>query len=87
MLDFDTAGLAGTQTDIVEAAARTGTYEETNVSWDSLPGRKGITMAFRMVIQLIARHVGRDPTVDGEATFETPSRYDGTLYRAVVDVS
>ncbi|MGQ3412300.1 hypothetical protein ACT4ML_08550 [Natrinema sp. LN54] len=44
-------------------------------------------MAFRMVIQLIARHVGHDPQVDHETSFETPSRYDGQRYRTVVDVA
>ncbi|WP_339104395.1 hypothetical protein [Haloterrigena salinisoli] len=39
-----------------------------------------------MVIQLIARHVGRDPTVARETTFETPSRYDDTIYRSRVTV-
>ncbi|QCS43168.1 hypothetical protein [Natrinema versiforme] len=86
-LDFDTAGLASSQAKIVDEAARTGTYSEANVNWDSLPGREGITMAFRMVIQLIARHVGHDPQVDHETSFETPSRYDGRRYRTVVDVT
>ncbi|ELY70155.1 hypothetical protein [Natrinema versiforme] len=86
-LDFDTSGLAASQADIVDEAARTGTYSEANVNWDSLPGREGITMAFRMVIQLIARHVGHDPQVDHETSFETPSRYDGWRYRTIVDVA
>lgn len=85
LLDFDTAGLVGKQAEIVETAIRTGTYREENVSWNSLPGRKGISMEFRMVIQLIARHVGRDPQVDGAASFGTPSRYDGTIYQTAVD--
>ncbi|WP_226005845.1 hypothetical protein [Natrinema salinisoli] len=86
-LDFDRMGLAPSQENIVAEAARTGSYSEENVTWDSLPGQQGITMAFRMVIQLIARHVDRDPKVDSETSFETPSRYDGRRYRAVVDVA
>lgn len=87
LLDFDTTGLAGGQTDVLEEAIRTGSYSEANVNWDSLPGRKGITMEFRTVIQLIARHVGRDPEVTGAASFGTPCRYDGRRYRATVEVT
>ena len=86
VLNFETAGLTRSQAKIVEEAIRTGSYSEAGVNWDSFPGRKGISMEFRMVIQLIARHVGRDPEVDGEASFETPSRYDGDRYRSAVTV-
>ncbi|WP_408958984.1 hypothetical protein [Natrinema sp. 74] len=86
-LDFDTTGLAGGQTDVLEEAIRTGSYSEEDVNWDSLPGRKGITMEFRTVIQLIARHIGRDPEVDGPASFSTPCRYEKRRYRATVKVT
>ena len=86
VLNYETSGLTGSQEDIVAEAARTGSYREENVNWDSLPGRKGITMEFRMVIQLIARHVGHDPEVDRETSFETPSQYDETIYRSRVTV-
>ena len=86
VLDYTTSGLTRSQEKIVEEAIRTGSYSEEHVNWSSFPGRKGITMEFRMVIQLIARHVGRDPEVDYETSFETPSRYDGTTYRSSVSV-
>lgn len=86
-LDFDTAGLAAGQETIVEKAVRNGSYSEENVNWDSMPGQEGITMEFRTVIQMIARHLDRDPTVTDQTSFETPSRYGGRRYRATVDVS
>ncbi|ELZ23868.1 hypothetical protein C477_01680 [Haloterrigena salina JCM 13891] len=86
VLDYTTAGLTRSQEEIVEEAIRTDSYSEENVNWDTLPGRTGITMEFRMVIQLIARHVGHDPTVDHETSFETPSRYDERLSRSTVTV-
>lgn len=86
ILEYETSGLTPSQEAIVEEAIRTGSYGEAGVTWDSLPGRTGITMEFRMVIQLIARHVGRDPTVDHETSFETPSQYDETSYRSTVTV-
>lgn len=86
VLNYDTAGLMRSQERIVEEAIRTDSYSEAHVSWNSLPGHEGITMEFRMVIQLIARHVDRDPEVVSETTFETPSQYDGTTYRSVVTV-
>ncbi len=87
LLDFDTTGLAGGQADVLEEAIRTGSYSEEGVNWDSLPGRTGITMEFRTVIQLIAHHVGRDPQVESEASFDAPCRYDGRRYRATVEVT
>ncbi|WP_310904970.1 hypothetical protein [Natrinema sp. 1APR25-10V2] len=44
-------------------------------------------MEFRTVIQLIARHAGRDPQVKSEASFGAPCRYDGRRYRATVEVT
>lgn len=86
VLNYETSGLTGSQREIVEEAIRTGSYSEENVNWDSLPGREGITMEFRMVIQLIARHIGHDPEVDHETSFETPSRYDETVFTSRVIV-
>ncbi|SEQ46690.1 hypothetical protein [Natrinema salaciae] len=86
-LDFDAAGLAGGQAAILDEAVRSGTYSEEHVNWDTLPGRAGITMEFRTVIQLIARHVDRDPQVDHETSFGTPCRYGRTAYRATIDVA
>lgn len=86
LLDFDTADLAGGQANIVDEAVRSGSYSEEGVSWDSLPGRKEIAMEFRTAIRLIARHVGHDPQVDHETSFETPSRYERSVYRTTVEV-
>lgn len=86
-LDFDTAGLAAGQAAVLDEAVRTGSYSENGVYWDTLPGRTGITMEFRTVIQLIARHVGHDPQVTHETSFETPCRYGRTSYRARVNVA
>ncbi|WP_254763637.1 hypothetical protein [Natrinema marinum] len=87
VLDFDATGLASGQSAVLEEAIRTGSYSEAGVNWSSFPGRTGITMEFRTVIQLIARHVGRDPEINRTASFATPCRYDGQRYRAAVDVT
>lgn len=41
-------------------------------------------MDFRMLLQLLARHVDHDPEIDRPTSFETPSRYEKTPYRTVV---
>lgn len=84
VLDYDTTGMAMSQREIVAEAVRTGSYSEENVTWETLPGREAITMDFRMLLQLLARHVDRDPEIDRPTSFETPSRYEKTPYRTVV---
>lgn len=86
VLDFDTAGISGGQEGIVDAAVSDGTYAEENVTWSTLPAKESISVEFRSVLQLIARHVDRDPSITEPTSFETPSRYARDPYRAVVVV-
>lgn len=43
-------------------------------------------MEFEMLLQLIARHDGRKPSLTGIVTFDTPSRYEREEYLTLVDV-
>lgn len=85
-LDLETAGVTVGQVRILDAAIEDGEYAEENVNWDPLPGREGITMEFKLLLQRFARHVGRDPTITEPTTFETPTRYDRSTYVATVEV-
>lgn len=86
-LDLDAAGITPGQQEIVDEAIRTGSYEEADVTWNTLPAQEGITMAFRNLIQLIARHANRDPSVDEPTTIEVTAAYGRSTYEAVVVVT
>lgn len=85
-LDLDTAGITPGQEDIVAEAIAEGEYAEENVNWSTLPGREGITMEFKLLLQQFVRHAGRETTIDEPTTFTTPTRYDRSTYVATVDV-
>lgn len=85
-LDLDNSGITPGQANIIATAVAEGEYAEEHVNWSTLPGREGITIAFKMLLQLFARHAGHDPTVDEPTTFEAPTLYDGTEYVVIVDV-
>lgn len=86
VLVFDDQGLSRGQENIVQEAALEGSYTEADVAWNTIPGWEPITMEFKMLIQLIARHVDAPPQVQEPTTLTTPSEYDDERYRAVVEV-
>lgn len=86
VLDFDTAGISSGQQEIVDTAVADGAYTEANVTWSTMPAKESISMEFRSVLQLIARHVDRDPSITEPVRFDTPSRYGRDSYLTAVEV-